>query len=142
MSTNNTDTRICPQNAVPEPNGIGIDSKSVFVVVPRGNYTGDSADDWMVTCCEPSPVQLAGNDMAGTCWQWCDLPSKYTNLTSKESLLLSDFTRCVTATARATNSSYRPSAVLLSAAPRDGVVLDGLLGLAVVLAVAAGRLFM
>lgn len=140
MSTNNTTT--CPNNAVPEPVNIGIDSKSVYAVVPRGNNTGDSPDDWMVSCCEPSTVQLAGNDEAGTCWQWCDLPSKYTNATSDSSRLTSDFLRCITSTARATNSSNVPSAVLLSAAPRDGVAGDGVLGLAVVLAVAVWRLFM
>lgn len=141
MSNNNTEARTCPRNAVPEPINIGIDSKSVYAVVPRGNYTSDSGDDWMVTCCEPSPVQLAGNDEFGTCWQWCELPPKYTNLTSEESLLMSDFNGCITSTARVTNSSFRPSAVLLSAAHRDGAMGDGMVGLTMILAVAMWRLF-
>jgi hypothetical protein len=142
MSTNNTNAATCPRNAVPEPINIGIDRKSVYAVVPRGNLTGDSPDDWMVSCCEPSPVQIAGNEEWGTCWQWCDLPSNYTNATSDTSSLSSEFMRCITSTARATNSSNPPSALLLSAAPRGVVAGDGMLGLAVVLAVAVGRLFM
>jgi hypothetical protein len=39
-----------------------------------------------------------------------------------------------------TNSSYSPRAVLLSAAPSDGI--DGMLGLALVLAVTVWRMFM
>lgn len=143
MSTNNTSPASCPRRATPEADGLGLDDrKSIFAVVPRENYTGDSPDDWMVSCCEPSPVQLVGNEEFGTCWQWCDLPSNYTNLTSDTSILSADFMRCMTSTARATNSSYPPTALLLSAAPRAGVAGDGVLGLALVLAVAVWGLFL
>lgn len=140
MSANNSTT--CPSNAVPEPVNLGIDSKSVYAVVPRGNYTTDSPDDWMVSCCEPSPVQLAGDGSTGTCWQWCDLPSKYTNGTSDSSRLTSDFLGCITSTARATNSSNPPSAALVSTAARGGVVSDGMIGLTLMLGLTVWRLLM
>ncbi|KAL1858038.1 hypothetical protein Daus18300_010150 [Diaporthe australafricana] len=80
----------CPSSAVPEPINLCIESKSVFAVVPRGNYTTDAPDDWMVTCCEPNAVQLASDGITGTCWQWCDLPPAFTNQTSD----LSDLVYC------------------------------------------------
>lgn len=142
MSTNNTNNMTCPKAAVPEPVNIGIDSNSIYAVSPRGNYTSDRPDDWMISCCEPSPVRLARNDEFGTCWEWCELPSKYTNATSDTDRLSSEFLRCLTSTARATNSSFPPTAVMVSAAPRHGVAGDLTLGLAVALAVAVWRLFM
>lgn len=139
MSANNTNVT-CPANAVPEPVNLGIDSKSAFAVVPRGNYTSDTADDWMVSCCEPSTVQLASDGLTGTCWQWCDLPPQYTNWTSDSSKQSSDFLRCITSTARATNSSYPPSAALVSAAARDGALGGGVFGLTAIFVLAVSLL--
>jgi len=139
MSTNITNPS-CPTNAVPEPVNLGIDSKSVFAVVPRGNYTADIPDDWMISCCEPSVVQLASDGSTGTCWQWCDLPPQYTNWTSDSSQRMNQFLDCITFTARATNSSFPPSAVLVSAAARDGVLRDGVFGIIAVFVLAVSLL--
>lgn len=139
MSAANS-TMTCPSNAVPEPINLDIDSDSVFAVVPRGNYTSDSPDDWMVSCCAPSAVQLASDNSTGTCWQWCDLPQQFTNGTS-DSSRGSDFLGCLTSTARATNSSYMPSAALVSAAAGGGVPGQGMVGLGVVLLMTVSLLF-
>ncbi|KAI3401466.1 hypothetical protein diail_10900 [Diaporthe ilicicola] len=140
MSTDNTTT--CPNNSVPEPVNLGIESKSVFAVVPRGNYTTDAPDDWMVTCCEPNEAQLASDGVTGICWQWCDLPPTYTNQTSDPSQLTNEFLRCITSTSRASNSSNLPSAVLISGAASHGMLGDGTMGLSVVLVIAIWQLCM
>lgn len=138
-ATDNTMT--CPSGAVPEPINLDIDSSSVFAVVPRGNYTSDSPDDWMVSCCAPNAVQLASDNSTGTCWQWCDLPPQFTNSTSDSSNQSMDFLGCLTSTARATNSSYMPSAALVSAAAMSRGLEEGTVGLVVVLVMTVSSLF-
>lgn len=137
-------TTTCPTNAIPEDANLDIDSDSAFAVVPRGNTTDtDTPDAWMVTCCAPSPAHLAGDGgLTGTCWQWCDLPASYTNWTSDSSKMLDQFQGCVTASASYKNSSVQPNIFHVSAAPRDAVVGDGVVGLAAVLVVTAWSLFM
>lgn len=119
---------------------MGTDNQSIFAVVPRGSYTLDDPDDWMVSCSRPSVMHLARDGATGTCWQWCQLLSAYTNGTSDSSQLTHELLRYITSTARATNSCSPPSAVLGSAAARDGVVVDGMVGLSVLLAFVAWRL--
>lgn len=133
----------CPTNAIPEDQNLNIDSDSVFAVVPRGNTTdSDDPDAWMVGCCEPSPVQLAGDGLTGTCWQWCDLPASYTNWTSDSSKMMNQFTNCITYSASYKNSTVQPNIFHVSAAPRAAVVGDGIVGLAAVLVVTAWRVLM
>lgn len=133
----------CPTNALPEDENLSIDSDSIFAVVPRGNATDtDIPDDWMVSCCEPSPVQLASDGSTGSCWQWCDLPPKYTNWTSDASKMTSQFQNCITSSASYLNSSIQPNIFHVSAAARDGMMGDEMIGLAVVLGLGVWRLFM
>lgn len=133
----------CPTNAIPEDSDLNIDSKSLYAVIPRANTTAnDIPDPWMVSCCEPNPVKLASNSVTGACWQWCDLPPRYTNQTTDRDMLLEDFTFCVSTSASYKNSTVKPNIFHVSAAARDGVVGDGMVGLAVVLGLAVWRLFM
>ena len=108
--------------------------------IAPGTRWADIPDDWMVSCCEPSVVQLASDGSTGTCWQWCDLPPQYTNWTSDSSQRMNQFLDCITFTARATNSSFPPSAVLVSAAARDGVLGDGVFGIIAVFVLAVSLL--
>lgn len=139
----NVTTSTCPTNALPEDENLGIDSDSIYAVVPRGNITSnDIPDEWMVSCCNPSPVRLASDNSTGTCWQWCDLPPKYTNWTSETSKMSDEFTTCITSSASYRNSSVQPNIFHVSAAARDDVAADGMAGLAVVLGLALWRLIM
>lgn len=135
----------CPTNAIPEDSALNIDSKSVFAVTPRANTTSnDIPDPWMVSCCDPNPVRLASNSATGACWQWCDLPPRYTNQTTDISMLSEDFTLCVSTSDSYKNSTIKPNGFLVgtSAAAGDGAVGDGMVGLAVVLSLVVWRLFM
>lgn len=136
-------SQACPTNAMPEDENLSIDSDSIFAVVPRGNATAnDIPDEWMVSCCEPSPVQLASDNSIGTCWQWCDLPPKYTNLTSETSKMSDQFVSCIMSSASYLNSTVQPNIFHVSAAASDGMMGDGVFGLAVVLGLAVWQLFM
>lgn len=133
----------CPTNAIPEDADLDIDSNYLYAIMPRANTTAsDIPDPWMVSCCEPSPAKLASNSVTGACWQWCDLPPRYTNQTTDKDMLLGDFQRCVSTSASYKNSTVKPNIFHVSAAARDGVVGDGIVGLAVVLGLAMWRLFM
>lgn len=136
-------SKTCPTNAMPEDENLSIDSDSIYAVVPRGNSTAnDIPDEWMVSCCEPSPVHLASDNSIGTCWQWCDLPPRYTNWTSETSKMSDQFVSCVTSSASYINSTVQPNIFHVSAAARGGMIGDGMVGIAVVLGLAGWRLFM
>lgn len=132
MSSINGTSSTCPTNAIPE--NPDIDSNSIYAVVPRGNTTvTDNPDDWMISCCEPSTVQPASDNLTGSRWQWCDLPPRYTNWTSETSKMSDQFVSCVTSSTSYEDSTIRPNIFHVSAATRGGVMGDGMVVLGVVL---------
>lgn len=135
----------CPTNALPE--GKDLDNPtpgSIFALAPRGNTTDNRIPDpWMVSCCAPASVQIiSANLSTWACWQWCDLPPSYTNGTSDSSRMLHEFASCVTSDPSYANASVKVNVFHVSAAPRDRVMGDGMVGLAMVLGLVVWGLFM
>lgn len=133
----------CPTNALPEDQNLTIDSDGIFAVMPRANTTDtDATDPWMIDCCDPSPARLASDNLTGSCWQWCDLPPRYTNLTTDQEDLLDAFRRCVTGSSTYLNSSVKPNIFHVSSSANQQGSGDGIVPLALVLGLAVWRLLM
>lgn len=112
MSTN-TSALTYPTAEIPETSGnLDINSTSLYAIVPRANCTTDQPDDWMITCCAPNAAQLAIDGTTGPCWEWCDLPTQYTNWTSDSGEILNQFGSCIR-TASGINSTSAPKITVL-----------------------------
>lgn len=127
MAANNNS--ICPSDAIPEPINLGIPGKAhgYFAVTPSKSVetTGDP-DSWMVACCKPNPVHLVGD---GNCWQWCDIPSKFTTNVSSDDPIVLQFSGCLRENGRSLN--YTNDLVIdTSGASPKGIAGGELLGAA------------
>ena len=77
----------CPAlNALPNLNDYPISSKVDYVYI-HGQNVSDAA---MTDCCAPNSVNLVDG-----CYEWCELPARYTNTSMARHNAMADFNTCL-----------------------------------------------
>ena len=71
--------------AMPDLKTLPIPQNITFGAIP-----GRTVEEPMMTCCEPNPVHIADG-----CYQWCELPKRFTNNSAPQDVVTSNFLRCL-----------------------------------------------
>ncbi|KAK4238951.1 hypothetical protein C8A03DRAFT_14648 [Achaetomium macrosporum] len=100
--------RTCDRTAIPD-NFPSIPTNLTYVVIPGQN----TSDPWMVTCCQPYPVQLVDS-----CWEWCEISPDIAHNKSADDIS-DDFSFCLVVNNRDLNKSASLM-VHISPAPLQG----------------------